>query len=342
MQTSPIRVLQIGAGSMGTRRLRDLAGRADVVLAVFDERADRVERARERFSVTAFSELPAALAWQPDVLVISTPPDCHELYVDLALSLGLHHFCEAHVWTPDFHKVEAASNARGLVSACSCSMHFLPVVKSLKEIVAGRLGDLHVYQMCLSTWLPSWHPWEQGAFYAWRRPTAAAREMVPFEFTYLSEIFGPATAVAGSVSRRGSLDVEGDDTWCLQMNLAGGAHGQLAVLMASPAATRHGCCFGTQASAMFDIAAGEITLTCADGQVDHIACGSLADTIEPAYRAEINLFMDAVLGRAAWPHSYRDSAQVTATLAAAERSAESGRWEKVDPEVQPGRLPATC
>ena len=36
-----VRVLQIGAGSMGMRRLRDFTARGDVELALFDIRQDR-------------------------------------------------------------------------------------------------------------------------------------------------------------------------------------------------------------------------------------------------------------------------------------------------------------
>ena len=280
MAAEKLRVLQIGAGSMGTRRLRDLSPRAEVVLGVCDSREDRRERARQRFPISSFASLEAALDWQPHALVISAPPDEHQQYVDLALERRLHHFCEAHIWTPDYRAIEAAEQEHGLVCASSNSMCFLPVVRKLRELVNQRLGVLHLYQVFLSTWLPSWHPSEPGAFYAWRRPTAAAREMVPFELLYLNDIFGLPSAVAGSVSRRGQLEVEGEDTWCLQMNLAGGAHGQLGVLMGSPAHLRHGFCFGSGGGLLFDIMSGQITFQPEAGEPQHFTCGSQKDTVE--------------------------------------------------------------
>jgi predicted dehydrogenase len=340
MANEILRVLQIGAGSMGTRRLRDLSPRGDVALGVYDAREDRRQRAQQRFSVEPFADLEAALSWDPQVLVISTPPDEHRHYVELALTRRLHHFCEAHVWTPDFRAIEAAEQEHGLVCASSNSMCFLPVVRKLKQLVAERLGSLHAYQMFLSTWLPSWHPYEQGAFYAWRRPTAAAREMVPFELLYLNDVFGSAVSAAGGVSRRGQLEAASDDTWCLQMNLAGGAHGQLSVLMGSPSLSRHGCCFGSCGGLRFDIVSGQITYQCEDAEPQQIACGAMKEVLENAYAEEINTFMGAVLRRNPWPYTYRASSVATATLAAAETSARSGRWEPVDPLVQPAETPA--
>jgi predicted dehydrogenase len=336
MAPSPIKVLQIGAGSMGTRRLRDLSRRPDVSLALYDEREDRLARAKGRFGVETFATLADALAWGPRAMVISSPPDQHQSYVDLALERGIHHFCEAHIWTPDFQRIEAAISRQAvLVCASSCSMHYLPVVRKLKEIVRDRLGTIHVYQMMLSVWLPSWHPWEAKQFYAWRRGTAAAREMVPFELLYLNDIFGAAVRVAGSVSRRGQLELDSEDTWCLQMDLQGGAHGQLTVLMGSPVLARFGCCFGSEGSMNFDIYSGEIVVRIGDNASERFECAALKDVIETAYFEEIDTFINAILGRAQWPHPYRSSSVATATLAAAEASAITGRWEVVDPTVQP-------
>jgi predicted dehydrogenase len=325
---------------MGTRRLRDLHPRKDVVLGLYDTREDRRERAQQAFSAEVFSSIEASMDWDPQILVISTPPDEHRQYVELAMERRLHHFCEAHLWTPDFRSVEAAEREHGLVCASSNSMCFLPVVRKLKELVANQLGTLHAYQMFLSTWLPTWHPSEQGAFYAWRRPTSAAREMVPFELLYLNEVFGVPTGVAGSVSRRGQLKIDGEDTWCLQMNLNGGAHGQLAVLMGSPSLSRHGCCFGTRGSLWFDIMSGMIKCQWQDAESQLIPCGAIKDVLEIAYAEEINTFLQAVVGQAVWPYTYRASSLATGTLAAAETSMRSSRWESVTRQVQPAHTAA--
>ena len=57
MKPSRLKILQIGAGSMGNRRLRDLHQREDVALALYDEREDRRAAARARFGVMIFAKL---------------------------------------------------------------------------------------------------------------------------------------------------------------------------------------------------------------------------------------------------------------------------------------------
>jgi predicted dehydrogenase len=341
MSQSKLRVLQIGAGSMGTRRMRDLSDRSGVDLALFDSRPDRLEEAVDRFGVTAFELLDQALGWKPDALIISTPPDQHDPYVELALDEGLHHFCEENIWTYDYRKVQEVSQRKGLTSLPSCSFHFLPAVKELKRIVTEELGGLHVYQMALSSYMPGWHPQEGAEFYARHRHTAAAREMVPFELVWLNHVFGAPARAIGSLSRNGRLEVESEDTWCIHMDLSAGGHGQLLVVQASPTDCRTGRAFGTHGWIEFDLFQGTVKRHLnAIGIEDTRDVGGQIKCMEQAYKDEINTFVDVIQGRAAWPHSYLASSLATGTLAAAEHGAVTGQKQAVDPDRQPQQVPS--
>lgn len=334
-----LRLLQIGAGAMGTRRLRDLTARTDVEVRLFDERPDRRQRAAERFDVDTFDTLEDGLAWAPDALVISTPPDAHEPFIEIALDRGIHHFCEENIWTYDHRVVERVSDERGLVSSPSCSFHFLPVVQELVRVIRDELGGLHAYQMLLSTYMPNWHPDDGPDFYARQRSTAAAREMVPFELVWLNWVFGTPTHVLGSVKRSGQLGQATEDTWSLQLDVGGGI-GQLIVGHASPQDHRSGMAIGDNGRVAFDVFAGTITRELPGlGIADTRYIGSQAADLEQAYAAEIGAFVDALRG-AVWPHTYLASSVATATLAAAEWSARTGQRTAVDPTSQPATVPA--
>lgn len=324
---------------MGTRRLRDLSARDDVEVRLFDRREDRRQRAAERFGVATCSTFDDGLDWAPDALVISTPPDAHDPYIEAALEIGIHHFCEENIWTYDHRLVDRVSGERGLVSAPSCSFHFLPVVRELERVVRHELGDLHAYQMLLSTFMPRWHPDDGPDFYARQRPTAAAREMVPFELVWLNHVFGDPTHVLGSVKTSGGLGNASEDTWSLQMDVGGGV-GQLVVGHACPTDHRSGTAIGTNGRVGFDVFAGTITRELPElGISDSRYVGSQVADLEAAYAAEIAAFVDAVRG-AVWPHSYLASSVATGALAAAEASAASGDRVAVDPDVQPAIEPA--
>lgn len=334
------KVLQIGSGSMGTRRLRDLSARGDVQLALLEERDDRREAAMRKFGIPGFAGVDEALAWGPDAIVISTPPHAHAPYVELALRQGLAFFCEADIWTYDHTVIERATREKGIVAAPSCTFYFLPVVRELRRVVGEELGKLHMYAMCLSVDAPGWHPGEGAEYYARSRSTAPGREMVPFELIGLDYVFGEPRTVSGTVGRRGELAMESEDTWCLQMELESGATGQLAVLMASPQTVRKGIAVGSNGIVEFDLTSGTIARRLPTlGIDDTLQCGTIAERLEAVYADEIHAFVDAARGKRDWPFSYRKGAMLTGTLAAAERSAIIGRAERVDPAKPPAKLP---
>ena len=335
-----MKVLVIGGGSMGRLRMRDLSRRKDVIVGLLDARADRRGQAAGQFGVQTFDSIESALRWRPAALVISTPPDQHADYVDLALNESMHHFCEANIWTPDPGHVESISTQKKLVSAASCSMRFLPVVKELKRQVHHELGTLHGYQMLLSTYHLNWHPGEGKEYYARHRATAAAREMVPFELLYLNDVFGMPRRAAGTMAQRGNLADRKEDLWALQMVLADGSSAQLTVLMGCPTETRHGVCYGHNGMIRFDIQAGVIERQFNNPTLrDTLRYGAIGEVLEEAYRQEISAFIDAIDHKADWPMPYSQSALSTAALAAAEQSASTGQWQKVQAAVQPQRLP---
>ena len=316
---------------MGSRRLRDLSARGDVALAVFDERADRRDRAQQRFGVTTFGQLDAAMAWGPQALVISTPPGAKASFIQLALERGLHSFSEADIWSYGAAEIERRSREKKRVSASSASLRFLPVVRALSEAVRAHLGTLLSYQFFMATYMPGWHAEEGQEYYARHRNTAPAREMIPFELSWLQPIFGAATDVAGNYEKFGNLDGKIEDTWTMAMRLQTGATAQLAITMSCPVGYRRGVCFGTNAVISWDIYSGELTVqTKADAVPRTTNHGAIAAVLEKMYAEEIGAFIDAAMGRKPWLQPYSASQQSTATLAAAERSFLSGKWEPVD------------
>ena len=331
-----LKILQLGAGSMGTRRVRDLARRTGVEVRLFDARADRREAARAKFGIKPFETLEAALDWAPDALVISTPPGTKGPFVELALERRKHHFVEADIWS--YGVADRVARTDGVISAPSLTFHFLPVVKALREILPEALGSLLSYQFLLAGDMALWHPAEGVEYYGRHRDTAPAREMVPFELAWLAEIFGPAKNVAGNFARFSPRDDAFEDTWSLLMQLVRGGTGQLTVTMACPQDRRCGSACGVNGAATWDINQGEITVNPCTGRERVHQFGKIASVIEAAYAAEINGFVDAIQGSPLWPHAYAEYQHAIATLAAAEASALAGEWVAVDPVREPDRV----
>ena len=335
-----MRILQVGGGSMGTRRMRDLHERPGVELLLLDERADRREAALTRFGVRGTGSLDDAIVFDADALVISTPPDHHAKLVDLALDSQKHFFCEADIWPHDPDRVEAVARQTGLVAAPSATLLFQPLVREVQRIITDELGRVHSAGYVLSVDAPSWHPGEGPEYYARHRATAPAREMVAFELIALQAMFGLPAKVAGNVMTRSKLPAGFEDTYNLQYGTARGAAVQLTVLMGCPQTTRHGWVAGDHGVVRFDLLAGTVQRQFPAIGVDDIRmiCG-WGETLEDVYLAEITTFLDVIDGRGVWPYSYRESSGVCGALAAAELSMTTGRLEAVRPDVRPAPVP---
>jgi predicted dehydrogenase len=261
--------------------------------------------------------------------------------VRLALECGLHHFCEANIWTPEFVEIDRIARQKNLVAAPSASLRFSPVVKKLREIVRTRIGRLHSFQLLLSTYMPGWHPSEGPEFYGRNRSTSAGREMVPFELAWLSDVFGMPENLSGFVRRCADFPDLPEDLWSLQMDFRPTGVGHLTVLMGSQSECRQGMCVGDHGTVEFDLMRGylkryEPSAIC---PTEVIETGPLLETIEATYAEEIATFIGAICGTMHWPYSYLESATVTAALAACERSSVTGQVTDVHPEEQPSLVP---
>jgi predicted dehydrogenase len=74
-----MKVLVIGLGSMGKRRLRNLKALGVAKVAGVDPRADRRAEAAAISPLPTFASADDALrGFAPDAVVISTPPDRHQ------------------------------------------------------------------------------------------------------------------------------------------------------------------------------------------------------------------------------------------------------------------------
>lgn len=336
-----MRILQVGGGSMGTRRMRDLHQRPGVELLLLDERPDRREVALSRFGVRGTGSLDEAISFDADAMVISTPPDRHAKLVDLALDSEKHFFCEADIWPHDPERVEAVARRTGLVAAPSATLLFQPLVREVRRIITDELGRVHSAGYVLSVDAPSWHPGEGAEYYARHRATAPAREMVAFELIALQAMFGLPEQVAGNVMTRSKLPAGFEDTYNLQYAASSGAVVQLTVLMGCPQTTRHGWIAGDHGVVRFDLLAGTVQRQLPAIGVDDVrTICAWGDTLEGVYLDEITTFLDVIDGRGVWPYSYRDSSGVCGALAAAELSMVTGTVEAVRPGLRPASVPS--
>lgn len=215
-----MKFLVVGLGSMGKRRVRNLLALGYTNLAGFDPRADRREEASSRYAIKTFDTFDRALGdFEPEVLVISTGPSLHMEYAIPAVKKGLHCFIEASVVEGDkIASLCKALEGTKLVMVPSCTMRYYPGPIAIRDIIrSGKIGKPLNLNYLTGQYLPDWHPWEHiQDFYVSRRETGGAREIVPFELTWINEIFGEPKPLACVKDKLTDMDADIDDIYhCL-------------------------------------------------------------------------------------------------------------------------------
>jgi predicted dehydrogenase len=214
-----VKMLQIGLGSMGKRRLRNMIALGETDIIAFDPKDDRRAFAEKEYDVRTVGELTPELLAGRDAYIISTPPDCHTPYIEKAIEYGKSAFVEASVLSGGLSELDAAARAAGVLIAPSCTLRFHPSVKAIRDLVSsGRYGKVTSFDYYMGQYLPDWHPWEDiSTFYVGKRETSASREMVPFELTWLVDVVGWPREAVGLLGKTLDMGVDIDDTYAVAL-----------------------------------------------------------------------------------------------------------------------------
>lgn len=238
-----MRFLVVGLGSMGKRRVRNLQALGHGAVAGFDLRGDRLEEAVAKYGITPFNDLRGALeAFHPDALVISTSPRHHMDYAEAAAERGLPCFIEASVVEAErILALHRRCTETGVLMAPSCTMRHFPGPRKVRELIrAGAIGKVRNFNYQTGQWLPDWHPWEDiREFYVSDRATGGCREIVPFELTWLNDIFGEPEPLACAKAKLSDMPADIDDLYHCLLRYPGNVLASMTVeVLSRPVACR--------------------------------------------------------------------------------------------------------
>lgn len=327
-----MKALVIGLGSMGKRRIRCLQALGVASICGFDARADRREGAAREYGVEVRELLSAADVGAFDVVIVSTPPDQHHSFMAWAIAAGRPCFVEASVICDPLPALLARARENGVLVAPSCTLRFHPAIRDIKEIVrSGHYGRVCNFSYHCGQYLPDWHPWEKVSDYYVSNPaTGGAREIVPFELTWLVDALGWPTRATGLRMKTMDVGADIDDTYVALLRFEGFA-GSLVVDVVARKAVRRLTLNLEQASLYWDWddgrvrvheAASQRTIEVHQPKLDAHA-GYHQNIGEAMYIDEIRSFLAAVAGSDVFPHTLEDDIRVLDLLKSIENATTS-------------------
>ena len=132
-----MKFLIIGLGSMGKRRIRNLQYLKTKHIVGFDPRLDRREEAEKKYGITTVDDLQKLHMDDVDAVIISTPPDTHNVYMAFAIKHSKPAFVEASVVLGNLEKLNRDAAKKKVLIAPSCTLRFHPSIRTIKELVQG-------------------------------------------------------------------------------------------------------------------------------------------------------------------------------------------------------------
>ena len=322
-----MKFLIVGLGSMGKRRIRNLIVLGERNIVGFDPREDRRQEAANLYGVRTCENIEDGMAGNPDVLIISTPPDKHTPYALLAAQQGKHFFTEASVIDDELAELETESQHQGVVAAPSCTMRFHPAIRKAKEILdSGTVGRVLAFTHHFGEYLPRWHPWEDYRdFYVSRCSTGACREIVPFELVWLTWLCGDVEEISAFKGQVGDLGIDIDDVYQIILRFKSGCLGHLQVDVLQRAGYRQSRFVCSEGVIAWDWDARKLLVYTADGCWREYPDTFTQTSVEGFYIDEMAAFLAAIRGEQPWPYTLSDDRRVLSLLRSAEQSADSGQ-----------------
>src|SRR5947207_6778716 len=221
-----MKILAVGAGSMGRRRLRDLLALEAGEVVLYEPQADRCYEIAARFGLRGFTDFEKALAEKPDAMTVSTPPALHDRYVQKAVDLRMHLFAEVpFVLDPEvLGAITARADDYPSVLGVSHTMRYYPPVRIIHDrILSGHIGKPLYHEYSLGNYLPDWHPYEDyRRFYASdEKMGGAGLDMILHEFAAIQWWLGPVISVQGRLTKISALEIAGPDNHDALLTFAG-------------------------------------------------------------------------------------------------------------------------
>ena len=334
-QYADLKVLVIGLGSMGKRRIRNLKANGVTNISGFDLREDRRAEVENIYQIPVFPSIETATAHTSfDALIISVPPDVHHIYIKQALKLNVPAFIEASVVDTDMEMLINEAISKKILLAPSCTLFFHPAIKKVAEILAAKsLGKLSNILYHSGQYLPDWHAYEKVSdYYVSKKETGGAREIVPFELTWLTMLLGFPERIAGLYKK--TINIEGaeniEDTYNLLLDFNDFIL-NLSVDVVSRIATRKLVINGEKGQLIWDWNENLIRLYDAQTmswqnlpyEITEAHIGYNKNITETMYNEEIEAFLDGVLNKSQYPNTLANDYKVLKVLYAVEKSSDT-------------------
>ncbi len=309
-----MRVLVVGLGSMGKRRIRLIKKLdAETKIVGVDSNPSRRDEAAELFGIETAESIEAA--GKADAAFVCTSPLSHAAIIKTCLERGMHIFTELNLVSDGYAENIELADKKGLVLFLSSTFLYRDEVRYIANCVKNNEGALN-YTYHIGQYLPDWHPWENYKdYFVGDKRTNGCREIMAIELPWLTTLFGGVNGFSAIKSKNTALNIDYNDNYLVTLEHESGTKGALAVDVVSRKAVRNLEIFGENLYLSwdgsptglykYDFETKQNVNIDLYENVDKLE-GYSAFVIENAYSNEIATFFDCVAGKAKAEYGFNE------------------------------------
>jgi predicted dehydrogenase len=302
-----------GLGSIGRRHLHNLLALGERDILLYRTRRSTLPDA-DLDGLPVETNLQAALAHQPDAVVVANPTALHLDVAIPAAEAGCHLLLEKPV-SHDLARVEELRwvlQRRGKTALVGFQFRFHPGLQKtaalLHEGAIGKPLSVHAHW---GEYLASWHPWEDyRCSYSARADLGGGVVLtLSHPLDYLLWLFGGLKSLWAFTGRLGDLELEVEDTAEVGLQFASGMLGSVHLDYNQRPPAHWLEVVGSQGSLRWDNASGAVSWVTAGYEQPEVFAPSPGFERNQLFLSEMRHFVQVVRGEAAPVCSLDDGIQ---------------------------------
>lgn len=299
-----MKIIVIGLGSMGKRRIRLINEHKDVELFGIDSQEFRCTEVKEKFGISCYSCIDEACsAHDIEAAIISTSPLSHASIIKDCLEHNLHVFTEINLVQDGYAENMALAKLKKKVLFLSSTFLYRKETQTIIEKVHTARRPLN-YIYHVGQYLPDWHPWESYNNYFIGNPkTNGCREIMAIDLPWIVTAFGSIKNINVMKSKNTGLNIQYNDNYLIMLEHENGIKGVFAVDVVARKPYRHIDVYGETLQLSWNGTADslyefdienkqEVNITFEDAS-EHVE-GYATFITENPYREELNAYLKQI------------------------------------------------
>lgn len=235
-----MKVIVIGLGSMGRRRIR-LIRQYDETIEIcgVDTSGERRKQAEREYGIQTTDSLEDVEDNLYDCAFVSTSPLSHSSLIQLCLQKNMHVFTEINLVADGYDvNMKLAAEKERILFLSSTFLYREEINYIDRAVHESTCPVSYLYH--IGQYLPDWHPWENYRdYFVGDRRTNGCREIFAIELPWVLHTFGDVEAVHTVKGRNTGLSIDYPDNYLVTLEHKNGTRGVMVVDVVSRKAVRN-------------------------------------------------------------------------------------------------------